>query len=181
MAFKPQVILIAGPAGAGKTSIADRIAQEKGWIHLSEDSAWDAIKDGHPMNEQRSPAEEVIAQAMTVEHLERAIRNGKRVVLEFILYEDPPRPLLNYQQILTEKNIPFMTRILRPQVDEIIRRIQKRGRKDDADLDDRRRHAYHQIRCLDSMHILDEWVIDTTSLSLEEVYVKHFKNLVTSD
>ncbi len=178
MESKPHVILIAGPAGAGKTSIADRIAQEKGWMHLSEDHAWDKIKEGHPMNEPRTPEEEKIVQAMVLKELVNVVSSGTKIALEFILYEDPPHPLLNYQRMLGEKGISYSTHILRPQVDEIVHRIQKRGREDDADLDDRRKHAEHQIRCLHSPHIQDEWVIDTTNIPLEDLYQRYFKHLV---
>ena len=38
-----KVLLIAGPAGVGKTTTAQRIAQNAGWVLISEDDAWVAI------------------------------------------------------------------------------------------------------------------------------------------
>ncbi len=177
---KPQVILLAGPGGAGKTTTAARIAQHPDWEHLSEDEYWVRIKEGRPWGELRTPEEELLVQEEVVRRVIELVTIKKNVVLEFILYEDPPRPLLNYQNALRLRDIPFTTRILRPSADEVIQRMTIRGRPRDADLEKRRAQVEHQIRCLASPHIQDDWVIDTTEVPLEDVYRKYFRAIVES-
>jgi adenylate kinase family enzyme len=177
----PMVILIAGPGGAGKTSTANRIAQHPLWEHISEDVYWGKIKDGKPWGELRTPNEQQIVQNQVLERMLSLLGEGRKVVLEFILYETPPRPLLNYQSALRSRLIPFETRLLRPHIDEVLRRMQSRGRPRDADLDRRRREIAHQLRCLKTPHVEADWVLDTSDMSLEEVYEKHFRPLVEGE
>jgi len=172
------VILLAGPGGAGKTSTAARIAQHPDWAHVSEDDYWINIKEGHPWGELRTTEEQRLVQDQVVWCVIDLVTRNKNVVLEFILYEDPPRPLLNYQSALELRNIPFVTRVLRPRADEVLRRMKTRGRTRDADIDKRRAQTEHQLRCLASPYIQDDWVIDTSDITLEEVYVGHFQKIV---
>jgi hypothetical protein len=106
------------------------------------------------------------------------VTRKKNVVLEFILYEDPPQPLLNYQNALASGDIPFTTRILRPSADEVLQRMKVRGRTRDADLEKRRAQAEQQLRCLASPYIQSDWIIDTSDLPLEEMYARHFQAIV---
>jgi hypothetical protein len=156
------------------------VAQEPGWVHLSEDDHWVAIKAGRPVGELRTAEEQEVVQQQVVDRLLALVADGQRAVLELILYEDPPRPLQRYQAALTEAGTPFATRILRPAVDEIVRRIQARARDRDVGKDPAwlRLDAEHQWRILASPAIDEEWVIDSTDLTLEEVYVRHLAPLV---
>ena len=101
MKRKPHVLLLAGPGGAGKTSTAARIAWHPDWEQVSEDDYWVKIKEGHPWGELRTPEEERIVQDEVVRRVIEFVARKKNVVLEFILYEDPPHPLLNYRNALT--------------------------------------------------------------------------------
>ena len=175
---KPRVILLAGPGGAGKTSTAARIAQHPDWALVSEVDYWVRIKEGHPWGELRTSEEQLLVQDEVVRRVIDLVTRGKNVVLEFILYEDPPRPLLNYQSALTLRNIQFDTRVLRPRADEVLRRMKIRGRPRDVDMEKRRAQTQHQLRCLSSPHIQEEWVIDTSDITLEEVYATHFRAIV---
>ena len=106
------------------------------------------------------------------------LNRGNRVVLEFILYEDPPRPLLAYQKALSERGILFMTTVLRPTLDELLVRIRARERDEERDIVSLRANAENQIACLASPLIRSEWLIDPTGDTLEETYAKHFKRVV---
>jgi adenylate kinase family enzyme len=170
MKRKTLVVLLAGPVGAGKTSTAARIARRPDWEQVSEDDYWVKIKEGHPWGELRTPEEERMVQEEVVRRVIELVARKKNVVVEFILYEDPPHPLLNYRDALTSQGIPFTTRILRPSADEVIRRMKMRGRPADADLEKRRAQVEQQLRCLASPHIQHDWVIDTSDIPLEEVH-----------
>jgi adenylate kinase family enzyme len=178
MEHDTHVILLAGPAGSGKTTTASRIADHPDWVHLSEDDHWVKIKEGRPADELRTADEEKIVQSEVLRRVIATLADHKKVVLEFILYEDPPHPLLSYQKALTVADIPFTTKILRPNVEEILRRIKIRGRDTESDIAQLRADAAHQVQCLGSSHIQSDWVIDTTDIPLEEVYEKHFKPIV---
>ena len=85
MKRKPQVLLLAGPGGAGKTSTAARIARHPDWEQVSEDDYWVKIKEGHPWGELRTPEEERIVQDKVVRRVIELLARKKNVVLEFIL------------------------------------------------------------------------------------------------
>ncbi len=176
--MKPTVILLAGPAGSGKSTTAARIAEHPDWVHISEDDYWVRIKSRRPSGELRTREEQEHVQQQVITRLFEVLSSGKRVVLEFILYEDPPRPLLRYQQALAERDIGLITRILRPDVEEVLRRIQGRARANDYGRRRLRANAEHQVRVLASPHIPPEWVIDSTDLAVEEVYERYFERTV---
>jgi adenylate kinase family enzyme len=173
-----RVILLAGAGGAGKTSLAARIARQSGWLHISEDDFWVRIKEGHPRGELRTAQEQRVVLADVGRSLVAAVDDGKRVVLEFILYQDPPTPLLTYQRILSERSIPYITRVLRPTVEQLLQRIQGRGRDTHHDVLTLRANAEHQTTCLDSSAIRGEWRIDPRDKSIEDLYEHHFRTLV---
>lgn len=132
------------------------------------------------MGELRTPEEQDLVQQQVIEQMSGVVSGGRRAVLEFILYEDPPRPLLRYSDALTAAGVPFATRILRPDVDEILRRIEGRARDRDADKDRQglRANAEYQVWVLGSDHIRHDWIVDTTALTEDEVYERHFRALV---
>lgn len=174
----PNVILIAGPAGAGKTTMAKRIGNEPGWVALSEDEFWNRLpREPHTF---RTDAEKAIVQGMVVtaaiEHLER----GQRVAIEFIVYEDPPQPIQFYATVLADAGYQVAVRVLRPTVDVLLERQAKRGNAHDTEVsvDVRRGFADQQVRCLHSPAIDPTWVIDSSELSSDDVFQKHFAHLI---
>jgi adenylate kinase family enzyme len=173
-----KVILIAGPAGSGKTSMGERIGKEDGWYHLSEDRVWDELpRDPHTA---RTEAEKATVQAKAVEYIKAEVGKGRSVVLEFIVYDNPPQPIVFYQAQLAELGLPVHTKVLRPAVDEILARQDIRGNSHDREreLSERRANAEHQLRCLSSEYINPSWVVDSSASTLEDVYRRHFAELV---
>jgi hypothetical protein len=49
-----------------------------------------------------------------------------------------------------------------------------RGRADDQDYEQELKYTRHQLACLDSSYIQDEWIIDNSDLMVEDVYAKYF-------
>ena len=175
-----KVLLIARPAGVGKTTTAQRIAQNAGWVLISEDDAWVAIKAGHPADEPRTPDEEAIVQAQTLAQLVREVAAGNNVVLEFILYRNPPLPVIFYREELLARGFKVITRLLRASDDEIWARKQQRGWEWDRDEAQQRAFARHQLACLDADYFEEGWIIDSTDMSAEAFYQRHFAALVAS-
>jgi adenylate kinase family enzyme len=173
-----KVILIVGPAGAGKTTMGQRIAMVKGWIHISEDSFWAELP--RQPHRGRTDAEKAIVQPRTLESVIAELKRGKSVVLDFIIYETPPQPLFYYQAELTRLGVPVHTKVLRPAVENILSRQSLRGNAHDRELEFAQRlaNAEHQVRCLSSEYIDPVWVVDSSRSSVEDVYRNHFAYLV---
>jgi adenylate kinase family enzyme len=174
----PNVILIAGPAGAGKTTMAKRIGNEPGWVALSEDEFWDRLpREPHTF---RTDVEKAIVQGMVADAAIELLERGERVAIEFIVYEDPPQPIQFYATILAEAGYQVAVRVLRPSVAALLDRHAKRGNSHDTEVsvDIRRGFAEQQVRCLNSQAIDAKWVIDASELSVDELYAMHFAPLL---
>ena len=169
-----KVILITGPAGSGKTSLAERIAQNETWILVSEDEHWVEIKQGHPAGEYRTPEEQGIVQPAVVLQIRELLSKGNSVVLEFINYEDPPKPLIYYSEALRKVPCDILVKALRPSKQVIMARKKIRGRVDDQDYEQELKNTRHQLACLESSYIENEWIIDNSDVTVEEVYAKYF-------
>ncbi|MCB0111787.1 MAG: AAA family ATPase [Caldilineaceae bacterium] len=169
-----RAILITGPAGSGKSTLAARIAQNRDWVHLSEDLHWVAIKQGHPAGEARTQEEQRIVQPAVVQQLGTLLAQGKNVVLGFINYQDPPQPLLYYHAALREISCPVLVKVLHPSAEVIMVRKKTRGRVDDQDIEQEWKNTKHQLACTASSAIADDWILDNSALTVEEVYVKYF-------
>lgn len=165
-----RVILIAGPAGAGKTTLATLIGQQPSWTMLSEDSYWGRLpRDPHLL---RTDAEKAIIQAQVMADVQRHLAHGTHVALEFIIYEDPPQPIVHYQHASQQLGADVTVCVLRPTLATLMMRQTQRGNAHDTQLSEeiRRANALHQLRCLESPVIAPHWVIDTTHLSPAEVW-----------
>ncbi len=172
------VLLIAGPAGAGKTSMGRRVAESSGWYHLPEDRVWDELpREPHT---PRTDEEKAAVQARALGCIKAQLQDGKSVVVDFIVYEDPPQPIIFYREALSKSGVPVHVKVLRPTVDELIRRQARRANAHDTEVTecDRRRYAENEVRCLSSTHIDPSWVVDPTGFSIEEVYQRAFSELV---
>jgi undecaprenyl-diphosphatase len=163
------VVLLTGPAASGKSTLAQYLAQQLGWQAVSEDDYW--VRNGWGSG-PRSPEQEATVQQQVVGDLLPICWSGRSVVLEFILYSEPPKPLSAYEAVLTDHAVAFEVIALKPSVAEILRRMAARGRPRDTDqLSERRREAEHQTRILESDAVrLAPVIIDNTHLSVGATY-----------
>lgn len=173
-----KVILISGPARSGKTTMASLIAKNEHWVMISEDEAWAKMKEGHPLGESRTPEEEKIVQAVTLDKIVTEVAKDKNVVLEFILYLNPPTPVIFYREELLAKNIEVVTRLLKASETEIWHRKVKRGYEWDKDEARQKRYVNQQLSCLSAAYLDEKWLIDNTHQDAETVYREHFAQFI---
>jgi len=173
-----KIILISGPAGSGKTTMALRIAKEPTWRAISEDEAWIEIKKGHPVGELRTEAEEAIVQKRTLDTIVATLADGSNAVLEFILYRNPPTPILFYKDELEKKGVEVIIRLLKPHPDVIWNRKVTRGRAWDQNEVEQKEFARHQLSCLESDLLRKDWIIDNSVDGIETTFERHFKGIL---
>jgi adenylate kinase len=174
----PRVLLITGPGGSGKSTLAARLAERSGWVHLSEDECWIDKGWGSGL---RSPEHERVVQQQVAIDLLTATRAGRSVALEFILYKPPPNPLTAYQDVLAEHGITYRTIALKPPVEEVVRRLMRRGRPQDLnELERRRIDAAHQVRIVESDDVDPAWVLDPTGMTLDDLCGECFSRFATA-
>lgn len=169
------VLLIAGPAGSGKSSAAAKCAAHSGWVHISEDDVWNEI--GHPPEELRTDADQLVVHANVHDKMLYFLSLGKSVALEFILFHNPPWPLTAYQSFLAEKHVPVETRIIRPTLEQLVERALRRGRASDVStMGAFRANAAHQLSCIANVN--PAWVTDGSAATFEEFFEHNFRTLV---
>ena len=99
------------------------------------------------------------------------------MVLESLVYERPPRPIIKYRDLFEKTGSHVVIRVLRPSVESILERRRLRGRTDDA-FRDARRNIEHQLWCLHDATIEAEWVVDSSDETQKDTYQQHFAGLV---
>ncbi|SEN97973.1 AAA family ATPase [Paenibacillus sp. OV219] len=164
------VILISGPSGSGKTALSEYLGATCHFAVVSEDKFWGEYKANCPVDEGRTLEEEVIIQNQVATKVEQLLQEGKNVVLEFILYCDPPRPLLAYQEALQGKALNLTTVLLKPSVEVILDRKRLRGRISEQNSANETTIGESQLSCLDSPYIKKEWIVNNDSLTISETY-----------
>jgi hypothetical protein len=172
------VLLIAGPAGSGKTTMGARIGRVAGWRHISEDRVWEELP--RAPHTARTEEEKAVVQRRTLGYIQAELRQGKSVVLEFIVYDHPPQPIIFYRDELDKLKVPVQIKVLRPSLQDILARQEFRANAHDRErpLAARKANAEHQLFCLSSDFIQPDWVVDSSGLSVEEVYARHFAPIV---
>jgi adenylate kinase family enzyme len=162
-----KVLLIVGPAGSGKSTLALYAAKKLQWELVEEDRYWVEHEWGSGM---RTEEQEVLIQSEVSEHIIELCKLGRNVVIEFILYKNPPNPLTNYVKLLAQSGIEYSVVALQPSLETIMERQIRRGRVSDIEnAIENRVHAQHQIDCLNEDYIKDS-VIDTSNLSVEDTF-----------
>ena len=179
-----KAILIFGPAGSGKTSTVKRIAENEGWTYISEDEYWNEIKKGKaPEESLRTHEEQKIIWKQVLEDILHEFSNGNNVALEFLVYEDPPRPLIFYKKHLLEMGVEVYVKILKPSYEVMLNRRRQRNLAHDKLFFKNRENGeknrdYLQYEVLSSDFIDKNWIIEDKGSSIETIYKKHFAEIV---
>ena len=168
------VILVTGPMGSGKSTLAQNMAQKLDWDRVSEDTYW----VGNGWEGFRSADQEQVVQRQVIDHLLAVCRSGRSVVVEFILYAEPPNPLSAYENALDDNSVAYEVIVLKPSVAEVMRRIAVRGRAGDLQrLVERELDVEHQMQVLESGILRSYRFVDSSDLSVEEATWACLKSL----
>jgi hypothetical protein len=111
--------------------------------------------------------------------VKKLLSDGRDVVLEFIVYEDPPRPLVYCHEQRQQDGVEILVRALRPTEAVIAQRKLMRGREPRSVHE--AKYTRRQRACLKSRYVRPEWLIDNSRLSVEETYDRYFLPFVGSD
>lgn len=172
MSPNKKVLLIIGPSGSGKTSLAKRIAKNKNWTFISEDSVWNELFPNH-----KSRSEEM-HQEVIEKSLKRIFEQKINVVFEFLVYTKPPRVIGIYEGLLKNNKLSYELIVLRPKLRAILERKKLRFREDDKNQELNKKNIEHQLDCLNSKLITKKCIISDSKSNLEEIYQKYVKKLV---
>lgn len=83
-----------------------------------------------------------------------------------------------YYEGLIKETHRICVAVLRPNESVIWERKKKRRRLDDQDMEKEFRNARHQLACLESSYIREEWAIDSSELSVEDIYSRYLIDFV---
>lgn len=173
--MEKSVILITGPGGSGKTSLAEFIEEKdrnSNFVAVAEDAFWVEFKKNCPEKIMRTPQEELIVQGQVISHVEKLLRDNKNIALEFILYSDPPSPLLAYKKAFEDIGATVIVAVLKPSAETILERKKIRARDIEQDIDVETANTLHQLKCLESPCIDNNWIIENDNISIAATYDK---------
>lgn len=171
---KGKVLIIIGPGGSGKSTLATYFAEKLGWELFEEDKYW--VK--HSWSGMRSEEQEETIQSEVFEDMLQVLSQGQNIVMDFILYKDPPNPLTNYSNLFNKNEITYKVVALKPSLEEIGNRMKMRGRENDLNnFEERLKDAEHQRKCLETNYIDPKWVVDSTNMTVEQLY-QHCSSLI---
>ena len=157
-----RILLLTGPGGSGKTTIAERIAQKHDYIYLDGDHE---DTEFFPQGGQRDPANAVL---MTKAH-KKILRlakahydQGKNVVVDYIIFGQFREFIESFRGEFGED---FTVKVLFPSQEECIRRDAERecwtaGEENIA-------QTTHDLLAIKDV-IGDENFVDSTEMSSEE-------------
>ena len=167
------LILITGPCASGKTSLAEYISGELGYVRVSEDMYWGELtKDRVDYDGHRTADEEILIRDQVISDVSALLLGGRDIALEFLMYHNPPLPLMTYIEAFAGIAAEIKIAVLNPTADATFARKVTRGRENELDtsLDGEVTNIINWRKCLNTPHIDPKWVIDNADLTIPETF-----------
>jgi predicted kinase len=125
----PRVLLLTGTCGSGKTTIATLLAEQGGWIQISEDDIWHnrfgKNRGQFLSDEHRSKRRQV--HDIVLEQLLQSHHSGRDVVIDATVHESPPESYNEYQELFEVHGIEWSIRVLHPRLEVAVARDASRA------------------------------------------------------
>jgi predicted kinase len=115
-----RLLLVVGLPGAGKTTLARRLAEEAGAVRMSPDEWMHALGVDLHDGEFRARLEGVLK-----EHARDLLRRGVPVVVEYGLWAESERE--TFRLLARELGVPVELHVLEAPVEELWRRVEARN------------------------------------------------------
>lgn len=81
--------------------------------------------------------------------------------------------MIYYCEDLPEDTNQILVAVLQPIESVTMERKKKRGRANDQDYETELKNARRQLACLQSSYMREEWAIDSSDMTVEEIYADY--------
>jgi len=127
---RPRVLLVTGTCGSGKTTVTTLLAEQQGWVRVSEDDIWPRLfgrnRGALGSDEHRRKRQEV--HALVFGECLAALTAGRDVVLDATVHEAPPEAYGEYRELFESQGIPWALAVLHPRLEVAVARDAARPR-----------------------------------------------------
>lgn len=137
----PDVLLLTGTCGSGKSTIATRLGTLPGWAHISEDPIWVSLygRQRGAFGSEEHRRKRATVHQMVYERIVVARAQGLRIALDATVHQSPPEAYSEYQRLFLDGALSWALRVLHPRLEVAIARDSQRpgwraGRDRVADL-----------------------------------------------
>jgi shikimate kinase len=118
-----RVLILSGTCGSGKSTIAQLLASEHGWVRISEDDVWrsrfhrnrGAIGSAEHSRKRREIRTEVVRQVRSAAQVANA-------VVDAIVHEAGTDSIHEYEELFLAANLDWELRVLHPRLEVAIQR-----------------------------------------------------------
>ena len=120
----PQVLLLTGTCGSGKTTVATLLADRHGWVHVSEDEIWVRLfgKDRGAFGSEEHHRKRRQVHEVAFAHIREALGTGADVVVDATVHEAPPEALHEYREWFAAHGVAWAIRVLHPRLEVAVAR-----------------------------------------------------------
>ena len=118
-----RVLILTGTCGSGKSTVAQLLADEHGWMRISEDDHWRARyhKNRGELGSEEHRRKRLEIRREVVARVVGALE-GRPVVIDAICHEGIPDAWSDYRDLFDDVGIECMVRVLHPRLEVAVER-----------------------------------------------------------
>jgi len=122
-----RVLVLTGACGSGKSTIAQALVDEHGWIRVSEDDVW--RRQFHKNRGRIGSDEHREKRSAVRREVVAAVRRGLEeadVVVDATVHEADPSSVGEYEDLFGTSGVSWQVRVLHPRLEVVVRRDETR-------------------------------------------------------